>query len=104
MVKPTLEIGVLWTNSKMTNLHYDAEAADENIPCTVRLSDSEILIEYHEEGLVQYRGPNDGSGHFELRADAISGRATLHMFPGSSRLEGSWVEEGERGMWRIEMA
>jgi hypothetical protein len=39
-------------------------------------------------------------GHFELRGENFDGHASLHMFPGSSVLEGSWAEEGERGMWR----
>ena len=88
----------------MTTLYYDTDVADENYPCAVRISESEILIEYDDDGAVQYRGANDGSGHFELRSDTVEGRATLHMFPDSLRLEGSWIEDGARGMWRIELA
>jgi hypothetical protein len=94
---------MLWQNSKMTALYYD-DTADENYPCAVRISESEILVEYNDEGIVQYRGKNDGSGHFELRSDVVNGRATLHMFSGALRLEGSWVEDGARGMWRIDLA
>lgn len=95
---------MLWENSKMTTLYYDTTAASESYPCVVRISDSEILVEYDDEGVVQYRGGNDGTGHFELRADAINGRATLHRFADARRLEGSWIEEGVRGMWRIELS
>ena len=95
---------MLWSNSKMTTLYYDTDAADENYPCAVRISDSEILVEYEDDGFVQYCGKNDGSGHFEVLANTVDGRATLHMFPNSNRLEGSWVEDGARGMWRIELA
>lgn len=97
---------MIWNNSKMTTLYYDADVADENYPCVVRISDSEIVVEYRGEAseLVQYRGKNDGTGHFELRSGAVNGRGTLHMFSGASRLEGSWVEDNARGMWRIELA
>lgn len=88
----------------MTTLYYDADAADENYPCVVKISDTDIVVEYQDQGIVQYRGKSDGSGHFELRADAVNGRGTLHMFPGAARLEGSWIEDGARGMWRIELA
>jgi hypothetical protein len=101
-----LEFHVIWNNSKMTTLYYDTDAADENYPCVVKLTDYEIVVEYRGEAkeLVQYRGKNDGSGHFELHANVVNGRGTLHMFPGASRLEGSWIEDGTRGMWRVDLA
>ncbi|MEZ5443436.1 MAG: hypothetical protein R3F15_18340 [Lysobacterales bacterium] len=101
-----LDSHVIWKNSKMTTLYYDTAAADEKHPCVVKIGDSDILVEYRgeTEELVQYRGKNDGSGHFELQAESVSGRGTLHMFLGSSHLEGSWIERGARGMWRIELA
>jgi hypothetical protein len=93
-------------NSKLTTLHYSDEPAWENYPCIVKITDKEILIEYHDEdrGTVQYRGLNDGSGHFELSSKVTSGRATLHMFPKSTVLEGSWIEDGARGMWLIHLS
>lgn len=95
---------MIWNKSKMTTLYYDTDVADENYPCVVRISDSSIVVEYQDDGVVQYQGKDNGTGHFELISDSVNGRATLHMFPGSSRLEGSWVEDGARGMWRIELA
>ena len=97
---------MIWNKSKMTSLYYDADVADENYPCVVKITDEEIVVEYLGEAnaLVQYRGHNDGSGHFELHATTVGGRGTLHMFPSANRLEGSWIEDGARGMWRIELA
>jgi hypothetical protein len=69
----------------------------------VKITDDEILVEYDDEGLVKYRGPNDASGHFLLAAPDVEGRASLHRFPDADILEGSWVEAGYRGMWRIEL-
>jgi len=95
---------MIWNKSKMATLYFDADAAEENYPCTVRISESDIVVEYQDDGVVSYRGINNGTGHFELTADAVEGRATLHMFPKSTRLEGSWIEDGARGMWRIDLA
>lgn len=97
---------MIYARSKMTSLYYDSDDADENHPCVVKLTADEIIVEYREDTLklIQYRGVNDGSGHFELRADAIDGRGTLHIFPGASLLEGSWIEGNVRGMWRIQLA
>lgn len=94
----------IWRNSKMTSLYYSEEAADEDYPCIVRVDDEGILVEYEDsKGVKQYCGKNSGNGHFELHAPEVKGKASLHMFPGASILEGSWVEAGYRGMWRIEL-
>ena len=94
---------MIWNNSKMQVLYYDKTVADENWPCVVRISDTEIVVEYRDEGTVIYRGENDGSGHYTLRCSDGS-EATLHSFAGSELLEGSWREDGMRGMWRIALA
>ena len=71
----------------------------------MKITDDQILVEYDDDGLRQYVGSNDGTGHFVL-TDTVKGsnRAALHQLPGSEVLEGSWIEDGERGMWRIELA
>ena len=94
----------VYRNSKMSSLYYSKDQADENSPCVVTITDSEILVEYDQDGLVQYRGKNQGNGHFILRADGFGGRATLHMFSGAKILEGHRIEGSLRGMWRLDLA
>jgi hypothetical protein len=86
----------------MSVLYYSADAS-EDWPCVVKISESEILVEYEDAGLVQYVGKNLGDGHFELQAPALKGHASLHMFGDSELLEGSWVEGSYKGMWRIRL-
>ena len=94
----------VWAHSKMSTLFYSDEPAHEDYPCAVQIDDNQIIIEYEDGGLRQYRGENVGNGHFELHAPELQGKASLHMFPGSSILEGSWLEGGFRGMWRIKLS
>ncbi|MBS0198937.1 MAG: hypothetical protein JSR70_00640 [Proteobacteria bacterium] len=84
-------------------IYYGSKHLAEAWDCIVKMTPEEILVEYQDNGLVQYIGNNDGSGHVSLVATGVDGKATLHMFPGSEILEGTWVEDGERGMWRIEL-
>ena len=93
----------IWTQCKMSTLYYSDDDAAENYPCVVKITDDEILVEYDDEGLVQYHGAHDGSGHFVLTAPSVQGRASLHRFPDADILEGAWVEGSHRGMWRIEL-
>ncbi len=94
----------IFKNSQMDILHYD-EGSYEGLPCQVRLSNGEIVIDYLEDNTrVIYRGIDDGSGHYQLDSPEINGRATLHRFPNSEILEGSWIEGGYRGMWKIHLA
>ena len=94
---------MIYSKSTMAILFYSKDAAYEKWPCTVKIDDREILVEYDDDGLCQYVGRNDGSGHFELHQRNGDGRATLHRFPDARLLEGSWIENGDRGMWRIEL-
>lgn len=96
----------IWHNSRMTTLYYSDEPAKEDYPCVVKIDDNGILVEYEDEdgGIQQYKGQNNKNGHFELNAPDLHGHASLHMFPDSTILEGSWIEGGYRGMWRIELA
>ena len=93
----------IWNSCTMTTLYYSEDASDDD-PCVVRIDENGILVEYEDEEIVQYTGTRNGEGHFELRGVGFDGHASLHMFPESSVLEGSWVEEGQRGMWRIRLA
>lgn len=88
----------------MSTLHYSDDPASEDDPCVVKIDEESILVEYEDDGIVQYRGNNNGNGHFELHALEVKGKASLHLSPDSSILEGSWVEGSYRGMWRIELA
>ena len=95
----------VWNNSKMT-VYYPASGSSEH-DCIVKIDGQEILVEYDDDGTVrQYRGPNRGDGHFslEMHGPGTSGKASLHMFEGSTFLEGYWTEDSYRGMWRIKLA
>ncbi|HRP77423.1 MAG TPA: hypothetical protein PKZ27_17625 [Rhodocyclaceae bacterium] len=94
---------MIWNNCVMSYLYYTKHKAEESIPCIVKIDENQIIVEYDDDGLCQYIGPNDGSGHFELDMQGYNGRATLHRFPDGLMLEGSWIEDGEKGMWRIEL-
>lgn len=91
----------IWKNSTMTTFYYSSNA--EDIPCIVKIDDKTILVEYEDEGVVQYKGRNNNDGHFELTAPQANGRASLHQFPNGEVLEGYWSEDGNRGMWRISL-
>ncbi len=89
----------------MDILFYDKTPAYEREPCQVRLDEKKIVVTYEEDGgYIEYSGKNDGTGHFELLAPGVDGRASLHMFPAGNILEGYWLESGHRGMWRITLA
>ncbi|MDE2252908.1 MAG: hypothetical protein KGL42_01345 [Betaproteobacteria bacterium] len=61
-------IMTIWNNSKMSTVYYADDSASESDPCVIKITDREILVEYDDDGLVQYRGTNGGSGHFMLSA------------------------------------
>ena len=86
----------------MDVLFYDETPAYEGVECEIRLGDGEIVVTYWEEdGVVLYRGREDGEGHYILECPAKNGKASLHSFPDSRYLEGWWIEEGYRGAWRV---
>jgi hypothetical protein len=91
-----------WSNCKMDTLYY-SDAAEINEWCEVRLTENQIEVEYKRDGGNTYVGKNDGTGHFDLQANRYNGRASLHMRPDHSVLEGWWTEDDERGMWLIEL-
>jgi len=95
----------IWKNSLMTTVYYDETEANEGEKCEVKIDNKTIVASYgdREGGFTIYEGKNDGTGHFELFCPKRRGRATLHMFKGAKVLEGSWIEEDERGFWKIEL-
>lgn len=49
---------------------YHHKTSDDDYPCKVRITNTEILMEYEAGlGFVQYIGDNDGKGHFKLTAE-----------------------------------
>ena len=94
----------IWHKSKMSTVYFSADESSENYDCVVTIENEKILVEYEDEGRVQYFGREIGKGHFSLECPEHSGKASLHMFEGSEILEGSWVESSYRGMWKIKLA
>lgn len=95
--------GTLYPNARMDTLYYGCDA-DLQDPCAVRIDGEQIRVEYVFDGeRTVYVGKALAPGHYRLQIEDGNGQATLHQFPGSTHLEGAWVEEGERGMWRIEL-
>lgn len=94
-----------WKNCTADILYYDDRAATTNEEgYIVRLTDDKIEVAYDDEdGAVCYRGKNNKDGHFDLTAPERNGRAALHYFPKSNFMEGSWHEDGVRGMWVIQL-
>lgn len=94
-----------WQKATMDNLYYNPEyQPDLDDRCLVRIGGDLITVKYDDDGeLVVWQGREVAPDHFELHSPAASGRATLHRFPGANVLVGGWIEEGERGMWHIEI-
>lgn len=96
--------GQEWANSKFDCLYFDCEA-ETGLECKVIVGDGEVEVSYVEDGdRYYYRGLEVAPGHFTLRAVGFDGEATLHQFPDGRILEGYWTEEGNRGMWKIQLA
>lgn len=71
-------------------------------PCKVTINSKFITVAYDDAGQTwQYRGQALGPGYYNLQAEGFDGRATLHCFEGSNVLEGTWIQDGIRGMWRM---
>lgn len=88
-------------HAKMDTFRPSATASFDE-PCKVTIDNEFITVSYDDAGQTcRYRGQAKGPGHYELQAEGFDGRATLHHFEGSNVLEGTWVEDGVRGMWRI---
>lgn len=86
--------------------YFGGEYACEENECQVKISRNNILVSYlgdNEVPIVWTGNDNSASGHYILTCPSVSGRATLHRTPNTDRLEGSWLENGNTGMWRIEL-
>ncbi len=89
--------------AKMATAFYDDTPAYEHDDCEVRIENSgDIIVSYEgEDGYTIYQGKDHGNEHYVLECPELQGKATLHRIHGSSFLEGSWVEKGTRGFWKI---
>lgn len=102
-MKPT----PLTTRRMICEIYYTGQDAMTEFEVELRLDEKELVISYEDEDaqgkplVVIYRGKNSGDGHFELRATGVEGRATLHKHPQHDVFEGTWIEEGAKGMWRL---
>lgn len=96
----------VWKNCTVDTLYYGDNAAVTNeTGYQVKIDDDEIVVSYQTDGVwVEYRGKNKKDGHFQLACPELKGQASLHQFPAGKILEGYWIEDGYRGMWRITLA
>lgn len=64
-----------------------------------------ITISHHDEelGPISLRGDEVEAGHFRLRGPNGS-TFTLHRLASTMRLEGSWADRGNIGMWTITLS
>lgn len=93
----------MWMPAKADTAYYDNNQANVDEECEVMLDQGLIKVRYEDEdgNEIIYSGQELSEGHYELRCPELSGHATLHRFQNSKILEGSWVEKGTRGFWRI---
>lgn len=90
---------------KADTIYYSDAIADTNEECDVSIEAGRIIVRYDtDEGPVEYVGHEVGDDHFELKCPDIKGRASLHRFPGRKVLEEFWIENDERGMWRLTLS
>lgn len=89
----------------METAFYDDTPAYEHEDCEIRIDGDDITVSYEDEenGYVIYSGKDHGCGHFILKCEQLSAKATLHQIEDSKFLEGSWIEEGTRGFWKINL-
>lgn len=93
-----------WVHCKSDSLFFDSQASIGE-ECRVVLGDGEIEVSYLDDNEhYYYRSRELGQGHFKLRGADFDGRATSHCFPGRRVLEGYWIEDRYKGMWRIQLA
>lgn len=94
----------VWKNSKMDTVWWGKHEPSEGYPCEVKIEGDRIEVWYRiDEEPVCYAGKERAPGHFELRITSpeVEGQATLHRFPDGMILEGYFVEDGDRGFWRV---
>ena len=59
---------MIWNNSRMQVLYFNETEADENWSCVVRISETEIVVEYQDESTVIYNTKGRLVGMAYLRA------------------------------------
>jgi len=97
----------VYANATMSS--YFPDCVSETYQCEVRINDSTIVVSYRSEdgSATIYKGTETGAGHYKLTMEVngqIKGRATLHRLSADDDLlEGSWYEDGDRGMWQIDL-
>ncbi len=80
---------------------YPQAPADLQAECIVEMSPQQLIVKYMNDGeLVEYIGEAEGEGHYLIRGKGFEASGTLHLADGR-RLEGSWKEGQQYGMWRI---
>lgn len=88
----------------MTSVSLDLIELAVDYPCQVKIDADEIVVSYTDDNeVVLYKGKNEQTGHFRLFCKKMNGRASLHKFDGENILEGSWIETGYEGFWKIEL-
>ena len=92
----------IWKNCTC-DIYYRDEGAELNDPgYEIRIDGDELVISYESEhGWINYKGKDQGGGHYVLTADIVEGRAMMHRAPNAEIIEGCWEEQGCLGMWRF---
>jgi hypothetical protein len=94
----------VWQSAVMDNLYYDHSKPELGDECYVRFEGNLIYVKYDLDGEPQiWRGEELAHGHYELKLMDGNGHARLHRFPDANVLVGEWVEDGEKGAWRVRL-
>jgi hypothetical protein len=94
-----------WQKATMDNFYFSpGDEPDLDDECLVRFDAGSITLKYDDDGEpVVWRGTEIAPGHFKLQSPEVDGNATLHRFPNGPTLIGEWVEDGQRGVWRVDL-
>lgn len=91
-----------WAEASMDNLYYDNSLPSFNWQCFVRKEGGMLHVKYDDDDeTLTWRGEEISPGHFKLQLLGGNGHARLHAFPGGKVYVGEWIEDGEKGTWRI---
>ena len=92
----------IWKNCTCDIYYQDEGAALRDPGYEVRIDGDELVISYEgDQGWINYKGKDQGGGHYALTADVVNGRALVHRAPDAEIVEGCWDEDGCFGMWRF---
>ena len=92
----------IWKNCTCDIYYQDEGAALRDPGYEVRIDGDELVISYEgDQGWINYKGKDQGGGHYALTADVVNGRALVHRAPDAEIVEGCWEEDGCFGMWRF---